>query len=100
MAKRLIKEIEPYVNLYINPKTGITWVENGSTGNGHSCHPNIDSSGSVRGMKILGYWRQDDRTVRSNGCIYNIDKLVVTDELDEIAAEYCQCTKCKERRLS
>jgi hypothetical protein len=91
MAKVLIKEIKPYVSLYRDSKTGIAWIENGSTGQGHSCHPNIDITGSVKGMKKLGYWKQDDRTVRSNGCIYNIDKLVVTDELDEITREYCRC---------
>lgn len=60
MAKRLIKEIKPYVKLFINNNTGIAWIENGSTGNSHSAHPNIDSSGSVEGMKktrILGYRR-------------------------------------------
>ena len=96
--KRLVKEIKPYVELYIDDNTGIAWIENGSTGNGHSCHPNIDKTGSVSGMKKLGYWKKDDITLKSNGFIYNISKFVCTDELDRIASEYCKCDKCKEKR--
>ena len=91
MSKTLIKEIRPYVELYRDNETGIAWVEDGTTGNGHSCHPNIDTSGSVRGMKQRGYWGKNDRTVRCHGFIYNIDRLVVTDELDEIARQHCRC---------
>jgi hypothetical protein len=89
--KLKITEVAPYKTLYRDTRTGIAWVEDGSTGNGHTCHPNIDRSGSVRGMKKLGYWRKDDRMVRSHGFIYNIDSFVATDELDWIAAEHCQC---------
>lgn len=98
MAKRLIKEIKPYVKLFINDGTGIAWVENGSTGNSHSAHPNIDASRGVKGMKNLGYWGKEDITVRCNGTIYNISKFVVDDELDKIASDYCKCEKCIERR--
>lgn len=91
MSKTLIKEIRPYVELYRDNETGIAWVEDGTTGNGHSCHPNIGASGSVRGMKQRGYWGKNDRTVRCHGFIHNIDRLVVTDELDEIARQHCRC---------
>jgi hypothetical protein len=91
MAKVLIKQVGEYQKLYRDDKTGIAWVENGSTGLGHSCHPNIDSSGSVKGMKDRGYWGKKDRTVRSHGFIYNIDHLVISDELDQIANDHCQC---------
>lgn len=91
MAKKLLRQVSEYVYLYRDTRTGIAWVENGSTGGGHSAHANIDASGSVRGMVSRGYWRKTDRTVRSHGCIYNIDTLVVTDELDQIAADHCQC---------
>ena len=96
--KKLIKEIKPYVKLYRDEKSGIAWIENGSTGCGHSCHANIDTSGSVRGMKNLGYWKKDARTVRSHGFIYNIDSFCCSDEYDNIAAEYCACTACLERK--
>ena len=66
-VKQLITEVAPYVKLYRDTRTGIAWVANGTVGLGHSCHPNIDASGSVRGMKARGYWRKDDRTVRSHG---------------------------------
>jgi len=91
MAKVLIKQISEYVALYRDEKTGIAFVENGTVGCEHSCHANIDASGSVRGMRRLGYWREDDRVVRGNGAIYNIDSLVVTDGLDEVARQHCRC---------
>lgn len=96
--KNLIKEIKPYVNLYRDSKTGIAWVENGCTGNEHSCHPNIDTTGSVRGMKKLGYWDRNDVIIQTNGAKYNISKFAADDELDNIAAENCLCEKCRERK--
>lgn len=93
MAKEMLREIRPHVTLYRDTANGIAWVEDGTTGVGHSAHPNIDASGSVRGMQELGYWDKGARTVRSHGFIYNIDKLVANDdeELDRIAAQHCQC---------
>lgn len=96
--KRFIREVKPYCNLFIDDKTGIAWIENGSTGMVHSVHPNIDDSGSVKGMKQQGYWNKDDKTVRSHGFIYNISKFVASDELDEIVADECQCEECRKRR--
>lgn len=98
MARQFIGNVKPYVDLYRDDRTGIAWVVDGSTGMGHSCHASIDASGSVRGMKKLGYWGKKDRVRRSNGLNYNIDTFVVSDELDEIAAEYCNCEACLERR--
>lgn len=86
-----VREIAPFVELHRDPKTGIAWVENGKTGCGHSAHPNIDSTGSVAGMKKLGYWGATDRTVKCHGFIYNIDRYIASDEYDEIAAENCRC---------
>lgn len=91
MGRELIKKIDEITDLYRDSNTGIAWVENGHTGCGHSAHPNIDASGSVKGMKKRGYWREEDRTVRSHGFIYNIDRLVVTDDLDEVARQHCRC---------
>lgn len=100
MAKQFIREVKPYANLYKDTVTGIAWIEDGSTGCGHSCHPNIDISGSVRGMKNLGYWDRKDRIVRSHGFQYNIDKFVIDtkEELDVLVAEECMCAGCQERR--
>ncbi|WP_157931612.1 hypothetical protein [Mycobacteroides abscessus] len=86
-----LQEIRPHVTLYRDSDSGIAYVEDGSTGNGHSAHPNIDATGSVAGMKALGYWAADAQTVESHGFIYNIDAFVVDGELDRIAAEHCQC---------
>lgn len=91
MAKQLIKKLSEYANLYRCPRSGLAWVEDGSTGCGHSAHPNISDTGSVMGMKKLGYWDRHARVVHSHGFIYNIDSLVVSDEYDRIAAEHCKC---------
>lgn len=91
MGKQLIKQVSEYVHLYRDSRTGIAWVENGSTGNGHSAHANIDRTGSVLGMKRRGYWRKSDRTVRCDGAIYNIDSVVISDDLDQLAADHCRC---------
>lgn len=90
MKVRLM-EVAPYKTLYRDTRSGIAWVEDGTAGVGHSCHANIDASGSVAGMKQRGYWRKTDRTVQSHGWIYNIDSLVVTDPEDEIARQHCRC---------
>lgn len=83
-----------YWELFRDSKTGIAWIEDGSTGNGHSAHPNIDATGSVAGMKSRGFWGKDDVTVKSHGFIYNVSHVVVDGELDRIAKEYCQCSGC------
>lgn len=98
MARSFLRKIQDHINLHWCPRTGIAWVENGKVGCSHSAHPNIDATGSVRGMKNRGYWKKDARTVRTNGYIYNIDSLVVTDEYDQIAADNCTCSACVERR--
>jgi hypothetical protein len=91
MAKQLLETIDTSTHLYRDTRTGIAWVENGHTGCGHSAHPNIDASGSVRGMKALGYWHRTDRTARSHGFIYNIDSASGSDQLSLLAAAYCRC---------
>jgi len=83
--------VRPHVRLYRDPKTGIAWVEDGTSGLGHTSHANISSTGSVRGMKQLGHWAKSDRMVRSHGWIYNIDTCVVTNDLDRIARDACRC---------
>lgn len=89
--KQLLQTVRPNVILYRDQKTGIAWVENGESGCGHSAHPNISATGSVRGMKDRGYWGKEDKTVRTHGFIYNIDMSVVSDELDDLARKHCQC---------
>lgn len=86
-----------HIFLYRDDKSGLAWVEDGSTGLGHSAHPNISATGSVKGMKSHGFWGKKDRTVRSHGFTYNIDRYVVSDPLDKIAATACDCAGCQER---
>lgn len=39
-------------------------------------HPSIHYTGSVRGMKKLGYWGKHDLCVRSGQYIYNLSMLI------------------------
>lgn len=98
--KQFIREIKPHVNLYRDDKNGIAWIEDGTSGCEISVHSNIDASGSVSGMKNLGYWGKKDRTIRSHGFIYNIDSFVCwkENELEMIVANECRCQGCLERR--
>lgn len=98
--KRHIRDIGKYAHLYRDDKSGITWIEDGSTGIGYSVHSNIDATGSVRGMKHLGYWEKEDRTIRSHGFIYNIDSFICdpSNEFEALLAEECRCQGCIERR--
>ena len=103
MAKRTNytqRRIAEGIVLCKDKSTGLAWIINGRTGMAHSCHPNIDSTGSVTGMKKLGYWGKKDRIIRSHGFQYNIDRFVINtkDELDVLVAEECMCAGCQERR--
>ena len=98
MSKTLIRQIDKHIELYKDEQNGLAQIEDGTTGIEHSCHPHIDGTGSVSGMKKLGYWDKQDRIVRSHGFIYNIDKFVIDKEnsLDIIAAKECRCEACME----
>lgn len=39
-------------------------------------YANIHYTGSVRGMKNLGYWNKHDRCIRCGKYIYNVDRPV------------------------
>jgi hypothetical protein len=91
-SRVFVQEVRPHVKLYRDPKTGIAWIEDGTSGTGTSAHPSIHSSGSVRGMKDRGWWGKKDRTVRSHGFIYNIDHAVgVRTPDDELVRNMCEC---------
>ena len=103
--KQLIREIEPNFSLYRDDETGIAWIEDGYTGIEISIHPNVQAYGTVEGMKELGYWGINDRTVKSHGCIYNIDKVSIPSlnysllhELVQIVLNECKCQACLERK--
>lgn len=98
-TKQLIKVIELHVELYRNPETGIAWVEDGRTGCGHSCHPNIDASGSVRGMIACGSWGKDDLVILTNGFKYNVSKFMASTDYDLVAAAHCECRGCLAQKL-
>jgi hypothetical protein len=93
MSKLLLQQVDEYTALYRDTQTGIAWVEDGHTGSGHSAHPNISATGSIRGMKAKAYWGKYDRCLRSHGFIYNTDRCLVSedDPLDELARQHCQC---------
>ena len=84
MAKKLIKEIRPYVKLYRDTNNGIAWIEDGSTGLGISVHPNLDKSGSVTGMKKLEY----DYTEDENGNVIDTgNNDFLREQLKELQAD-------------
>lgn len=41
-----------------------------------SLHPSIHYTGSVRGMKKLGYWGKHDKCVRCGQYIYNTSMII------------------------
>lgn len=100
LTENFVRQIEPGIELYRDRVSGIAWAEDHSTGLGISVHPNIDETGSVDGMVNLGYWRKDDRVVKSHGWIYNIDRLAYdsNDPIEAIVASECRCAACLERR--
>lgn len=65
-------------------KNKVVTIKNYSVGIGHSAHPNIDPSGSVRGIIKLEYWKKTDIIVRQGGFIYNVTKVYCSDILDEL----------------
>lgn len=69
----------------IKVKNGICSIENNTVGIGHSAHPNIAASGSVQGMKKLGYWGKMDKTVKVDDYIYNVSVIHCSDALDYLA---------------
>jgi hypothetical protein len=98
---RFIKLINTYAKLYRNDETGIAWIYDSSMGLRYSVHPNIDKTGSVRGMKKLGYWEKKDKIVRCGGYVYNISRIVCDNsEYERIVADACMCECCKERRMT
>lgn len=90
-----------WFKLYRDDRSGIAWIGDGRTGLGISVHANISNTGSVSGMKALGYWGRKDRTVRSHGWIYNIDSFVCNEDnkLEMIVTNECRCQGCIERKL-
>ena len=101
MAKtlELIAHVDDFKDVYRNKTTGIAFVYDASSGCRYSCHSNIDATGSIRGMKSNGYWKKNDRCIRSNGCIYNIDTMIKSDYFEMVAANYCMCESCLERKM-
>jgi hypothetical protein len=91
MHKHMIKLIGPGQVLYRDTKTGLAWVEDTNTGTGYSAHPNISSTGSIKGMRNLGYWGLFDRVVCSHGFYYNVDMSAGMDDLSSIARQHCHC---------
>jgi hypothetical protein len=91
--KVLVLKVDEHTRIYRDTRNGIAWVEDGRSGTGHSCHPNIDRTGSVRLKKARGDWDKKDRVVESHGFKYNIDVCLVSenDPLDALARAHCLC---------
>lgn len=87
-------------NLHRDPKTGLAWIHDGSTGLNVSVHPNISRTGSVAGMKRLGYWGENDVVVPVGSYYYNISRFVCdkNDPFERFLANECMCAGCIARR--
>ena len=90
-----VREVRPHARLHRDRETGIAWIEDGTTGLAHSCHPNVSVNGDLEGMRRQ-YWK-DARIMHSHGFYYNVDLLVSSDALDDIARQECCCVACAER---
>ena len=80
-------ENKEYLISIPNKKKGIIGIKNYSQGFMNIAHPNIDSSGSVSGMKKLGYWGKTDKIEKVFGCNVNKSKIVISDEIDNFIAK-------------
>lgn len=76
---------------------GLVVIGDGGVGLGHSCHPCIDSTGSVAGMKDRGWCEKHDHVVDAFGFKWNVDKFSARSGLDWVAAELCYCQGEHER---
>lgn len=80
--------INGYKDAMIGPvelRSGVCQIKDFTSGGAFTCHPSIDKSGSVRGMKSNGYWAKDDQIVEAFGCKHNIDKI----RCDSLGDELC-----------
>jgi len=83
--------LAPRITLYWDDQTGIAWVEDYRTGQGHAAHPNIKRPRTAVDMQRRGYWGKDERTVECQGFTYNIDRLLIEEPLDDVARQHCRC---------
>ena len=90
-------EIKEHVTLNRDRKTGLAFIQDGTTGLHHTIHPNIDSTGSVSGMIANGPWEKDDIVLSTPYGHYNLSQKVITDDYDKIVAQHCLCNVCKAR---
>lgn len=97
--KKYLRDIAPHQHLYRDDKTGIAWIHDGRSGVVYSIHPYIDKSGSVKGMKHQKFWNQNDRCIKTNGSIFNIDMICVSDDIRyTVLKNECLCLACCEMR--
>lgn len=107
--KRLIKEIESCIYLYIDDSNGITWIEDGRTNYSkvYELHEN-----SQDGYKMIEqrYWKNDSILIKGNDLKhYNLSTNIYDwkttegyyDNLDmyQIVNDTCQCKECQARRV-
>lgn len=100
MEKKIIDIEAGIISVHRDQATGIARVHDGRAGCAHSAHPNISARGSMTRSTARDWWGETARTAEANGFIYNIDSLIITDELDEIAFRFCECTGCLERKVA
>ena len=75
-----IRKLDDTATLYRDNRTGIAFVRDSVRGCSWSVHPSISTSGSVNGMRKLGYWEKEDKVVRCHGAYINTSHVVLDNE--------------------
>jgi hypothetical protein len=82
----VLAQRDEHTTLCRDPKSGIAWVEDGRAGVVHTCHPNVSDLANSDDAYGPGA-----NVRRSHGWLYHVDVCIVSDELDELARQNCQC---------
>ena len=98
MGRIHIAKVGPEQQMYQNDKHGLVWIENEATASYHACHPYVSSKDEVIRRIKQKDWKKKERFVGQNRRYYNVDRREMNDQWDRIAAGYCKCKTCEERR--
>ena len=98
LGRTHVSKVGPKQQMYQSNRHGLVWIENEQTVDYHSCHPYVMSKDGVVKKTKKKHWKPSDRIVQQDGRFYNVDERRMNDQWDRIAAGYCKCEACEERR--
>lgn len=64
-------------------KKGVVGIKNYSDGYIQLAHPDIDITGSIKGMKNKKYWEKDDKIIQVFNRKVNVSKTIINNIIDE-----------------